>query len=82
MATAVLWTPQMLKDFANPTVPGNISLKDAPAYKAYIKAKDWQGALNFLKGHTFRYDYVKNNGEKVYRNVAYAGGNDKLATEE
>lgn len=79
--TRVVWTPQMLKDFANPTVPGNISLKDAPRYKAFIKAKDWEGALNFLQNHTFRYDYVKGNGEKVYRNIAYAGSDDILGLE-
>jgi hypothetical protein len=90
--TGVVWTPQKLIDFANPTIPGNIDLEHASAYKALIKAKDWVGAFKFLKDHGFRYDYVKHpwskdtdsNGRhyrenvETYRRIKYAGKDDRL----
>lgn len=45
------WTITELKNFANPTVPGAISLEHAPLYKRLILQNDYEAALNFLKNH-------------------------------
>lgn len=51
------WTPQELKEFANDTVPGNISKDCSYTYKKLVQAKDWDAALDFLKSHKARYTY-------------------------
>jgi hypothetical protein len=77
-----VWTTQELRDIANPTVPGNLSAGQAEVYKKFIKVRDWQGALNFLK---------ENGTHKVYKNGSltedlgyqkYAGPYDTYTQEE
>lgn len=51
------WTPQELKEFANDTVPGNISKDCSYTYKKLVQARDWDAALDFLKSHKAKYTY-------------------------
>lgn len=76
--TGRVWTIQELKDFTNPAVPNNISLAHAATYKKLVDAKDWQGALNFLKANKTE---VKVDS-KSYGMQTYASKDDKLAMEE
>lgn len=71
------WTTQELKDFANPTVPGNIEVGVAPLYKRFIDRGEYALALNFLKStdHT-----VYSNGKPIARRK-YAGNNDYIIEE-
>lgn len=45
------WTVKELKEFANSTVPGAISVEHAQLYKRLIQTNDYEAALNFLKNH-------------------------------
>lgn len=45
------WTVSELISFANPTVPGAISVEHAPLYKRLIQLNEYEAALNFLKNH-------------------------------
>lgn len=56
--TGRTWTPQDLERMANPTIEGGISLAHAPTYKRLIQAKNWLGALNFLKTHSSELKYT------------------------
>lgn len=77
--TGRVWKIQELIDLANPTIEGNIEPKHATVYKALIKAKDWQGALEFLKGHKTSRTYRDSKGrEKKLTSVSYAGDYDKV----
>jgi hypothetical protein len=63
--TGRVWTKQELIDFANDKVPGNIEPgHDAVVYKALIRAKDWQGALQYLKGHGSIVTYANRRGKR------------------
>lgn len=76
--TRVVWTPQMLEDFANPKVPGNISVKDAKKYGALVRARDWQGAFDFLRSHGDTFEYIKKDGKKGYKYLKYINDDDIL----
>lgn len=77
--TGRVWKIQELIDFANPTIEGNIEPKHAATYKALIKAKDWQGALDYLKGHKTSRVYKDAYGrEKKLTSVNYAGDYDTV----
>lgn len=77
--TGRVWKIQELIDLANPTIEGNIEPKHASIYKKLIQAKDWQGALNFLKGHSTSRTYRDNKGrEKKLTSVRYAGDYDTV----
>lgn len=77
------WTPQELRDFANPSLPNSIALKDAPDYKRLIAARDWQGALNLLKTRYTDLVYEDRYGnKKVLRHEHYASQYDKVADNE
>lgn len=78
-----VWTPQQLTEFANPTVPGHISQADASAYKLFIKAKDWQGALNYLQTHSDNlvYQNEKTGEIKSLGRMTYASSRDVLGTD-
>lgn len=77
------WTPQELRDFANPSLPNSIALKDAPDYRRLVNAKDWQGALNLLKTRYTDLVYEDKYGnKKVLRHEHYASQYDKVADDE
>jgi len=74
------WSIQQLKDFANPTIEGNISLAHVSEYKKYITNKDWQGALDFLQSYSTEKFLVdpKTGTKKSLGMQRYAGPNDRL----
>lgn len=69
------WTIGELESFANPTVPGAISLEHASLYKSLIAHGDYEAALNFLKNH--KHDVYSN--EKVIARRPYASQYDFIA---
>ena len=77
--TGRVWKVQELIDLANPTVEGNIEARHAATYKKFIQAKDWQGALNYLKTHktsrTYKDGYDRT---KKLTSVSYAGQYDTV----
>ena len=77
--TGRVWKVQELIDLANPTVEGNIEARHAPTYKRFIQAKDWQGALNYLKTHKTSRTYKDEYGRtKKLTSVSYAGQYDTV----
>lgn len=77
--TGRVWKVQELIDLANPTVEGNIEARHAPTYKKFIQAKDWQGALNYLKTHKTSRVYKDGYGRtKKLTSVSYAGQYDTV----
>lgn len=77
--TGRVWKVQELIDIANSTVDGNIEPRHATTYKKFIQAKDWQGALNYLKTHKTSRTYKDINGrEKKLTSVNYAGQYDTV----
>ena len=77
--TGRVWKVQELIDLANPTVEGNIEPRHATTYKKLIQAKDWQGALNYLKGHKTSRTYKDAYGRtKKLTSVSYAGEYDTV----
>ena len=77
--TGRVWKVQELIDLANPTVEGNIEARHAPTYKRFIQAKDWQGALNYLKTHKTSRTYKDGYGRtKKLTSVSYAGQYDTV----
>lgn len=77
--TGRVWKVQELIDIANPTVEGNIEPRHATTYKKFIQAKDWQGALNYLKTHKTSRTYKDTNGrEKKLTSISYAGQYDTV----
>lgn len=77
------WTMQTLKDFANPTIPGAISVEHATLYKRLIQSGDYEAALNFLKNH--KHDVVYENsktGHKTTLRKPYASQYDFLSKTE
>lgn len=77
--TGRVWKVQELIDLANPTVEGNIEARHAPTYKRLIQAKDWQGALNYLKTHKTSRTYKDGYGRtKKLTSVSYAGQYDTV----
>lgn len=77
--TGRVWKVQELIDLANPTVEGNIEARHASTYKKFIQAKDWQGALNYLKTHKTSRTYKDGYGRtKKLASVSYAGQYDTV----
>ena len=77
--TGRVWKIQELIDLANSTVEGNIEPRHATTYKKFIQAKDWQGALNYLKTHKTSRIYKDINGrEKKLTSISYAGQYDTV----
>ena len=77
--TGRVWKVQELIDLANPTVEGNIESRHASTYKKFIQAKDWQGALNYLKTHKTSRTYKDQYGRtKKLTSVSYAGQYDTV----
>lgn len=77
--TGRVWKVQELIDLANPTVEGNIESRHAATYKKFIQAKDWQGALNYLKTHKTSRTYKDAYGRtKKLTSVSYAGQYDTV----
>ena len=77
--TGRVWKVQELIDLANPTIEGNIEARHAPTYKRFIQAKDWQGALNYLKTHKTSRKYKDGYGRtKKLTSVSYAGQYDTV----
>lgn len=77
--TGRVWKVQELIDLANPTVEGNIEARHASTYKRFIQAKDWQGALNYLKTHKTSRTYKDEYGRtKKLTSVSYAGQYDTV----
>ena len=77
--TGRVWKVQELIDLANPTVKGNIESRHASTYKKFIQAKDWQGALNYLKTHKTSRTYKDSYGRtKKLTSVSYAGQYDTV----
>lgn len=77
--TGRVWKVQELIDLANPTVEGNIEARHASTYKKFIQAKDWQGALNYLKTHKTSRTYKDSYGRtKKLTSVSYAGQYDTV----
>lgn len=66
------WTVSELISFANPTVPGAISVEHAPLYKRLVQMNDYEAALNFLKNH--KHNIYSN--EKVIARRPYASQYD------
>lgn len=66
------WTVSELIGFANPSVPGAISIEHAPLYKRLIAQNDYEAALNFLKNH--KHNIYSN--EKVIARRPYASQYD------
>ena len=66
------WTVSELIGFANPSVPGAISIEHAPLYKRSIAQNDYEAALNFLKNH--KHNIYSN--EKVIARRPYASQYD------
>lgn len=82
--TGRFWTVSDLKAMANATVPGSIEAGHASAYKRFVDAKDWEGALNFLKTHKTELEYhdPKTGKTKKLGRQPYASPYDKIAEEE
>ncbi len=79
MIENVLDKVQELIDLANPTIEGNIESRHASTYKKFIQAKDWHGALNYLKTHKTSRTYVDAHGRtKKLTSVSYAGQYDTV----
>lgn len=77
--TGRVWKVQELIDLANPTIKGNIEARHASTYKRLIQAKDWQGALNYLKTHKTSRTYKDRYGRtKKLTSVSYAGQYDTV----
>lgn len=66
------WTIRELKDFANATIPGNISVEHATLYKRLVAMNDFEAALNFLKNH--KHDIYSN--KKLIARRPYASQYD------
>ena len=80
--TGRVWKVQELIDFANPTIEGNIEPRHASTYKKFIQAKDWRGALNYLKTHKTSRTYVDAHGRtKKLTSVSYAGQYDTVVND-
>ena len=80
--TGRVWKVQELIDLANPTIEGNIEARHASTYKKFIQAKDWQGALNYLKTHKTSRTYKDAYGRtKKLTSVSYAGQYDTVEKE-
>lgn len=69
-----VWTKSELEMMANPSIPGALRRDQLPTFKAYLKAGDYENALEYLKTINGNY-YV--NGKFVY-NRRYAGPGDRL----
>lgn len=69
-----IWTKNELEMMANPSIPGALRQDQLPTFKAYLKAGDYENALEYLKTINGNY-YV--NGKFVY-NRRYAGPGDRL----
>ncbi len=77
--TGRVWKVQELVALANPTIEGNIEARHAATYKKFIQAKDWQGALNYLKTHKTSRTYKDAYGRiKKLTSVSYAGQYDTV----
>lgn len=78
--TGRTWTIEQLEDFANPSIPNNISLAHAKAYKRLIQDKNWDGALDFLKNHKVKQVYKDPATGQVtdYGMAAYASPFDEI----
>ena len=77
--TGRVWKIQELIDLANSTVDGNIEPRHATTYKKFIQAKDWQGALNYLKSHKTSRTYRDVNGrQRKLTSISYAGQYDTV----
>lgn len=72
------WTISELKDFANASIPGAISVEHAPLYKRLIQMNDYEAALNFLKNH--KHEIYSN--KKLVARRPYASQYDFLTMEE
>lgn len=74
------WTIEQLEDFANPSIPNNINLAHAKAYKRLVQDKNWDGALDFLKNHKVKRVYKDPATGKVtdYGMAAYASPFDEI----
>lgn len=80
--TGRVWKVKDLIDFANPTIEGNIEPRHASTYKKFIQAKDWRGALNYLKTHKTSRTYVDEHGRtKKLTSVNYAGQYDTVVND-
>ena len=80
--TGRVWKVKDLIDFANPTVEGNIEPRHASTYKKFIQAKDWRGALNYLKTHKTSRTYKDRYGRtKKLTSVSYAGQYDTVVND-
>ena len=80
--TGRVWKVKDLIDFANPTIEGNIEPRHASTYKKFIQAKDWRGALNYLKTHKTSRTYVDKQGRtKKLTSVNYAGQYDTVVND-
>lgn len=66
------WTVGELEDFANPEVPGSISLEHSLIYKRLLDQHEYEAALNFLKNHKHT---LYSNGKVIARR-AYASQYD------
>lgn len=80
--TGRVWKVKDLIDFANPTIEGNIEPRHASTYKKFIQAKDWRGALNYLKTHKTSRTYIDAHGRtKKLTSVNYAGQYDTVVND-
>ena len=77
--TGRVWKVQDLIDIANYTIEGNIEPRHATVYRRLVQAKDWQGALNYLKSHKTSRTYIDPKGvERKLTSVPYAGQYDTV----
>jgi len=76
-----IWTTQMLKDLANPSLPDGLDGSQYRIYKQFIDSKDWRGAFNFLKGAKRRKTMFDRNTQatKMMEAETFAGPQDELA---
>lgn len=72
------WTISELREFANSSMPGAISIEHAPLYKRLIQLNDFEAALNFLKNH--KHNIYSN--EKLIARRPYASSYDFVVMEE
>ena len=76
-----VWTTQMLKDLANPSLPDGLDGSQYRIYKQFIDNKDWRGAFNFLKSAKRRKTMLDRSTHSTYMMEAetFAGPRDELA---